>query len=956
MKHFLFLIAISLSFSGYGQIKDIGSPYIQNYPKSVYGAGTQNWDIDQDQNGFIYFANNRGVLKFDGVRWDLIEIFISRPIRAVFSDAQNITYVGFMNDFGFMDTDPSGKLIYKSLRDLLPPAITDFDEIWKIYEIPKGIVFQTYEYLFILKDKEIQVLEPKNQFHFSFNVGEQLFVQEPGIGVFEYSNDALLETPWSSAFNDKEISAILNTSDEELMICTSGGGVFIYNNTKLETWFAPINQYLIENKVYCATKLIGNHYAFGTILNGVYITDAEGKIIQHINKSSGLQNNTVLSLLSDNEGNIWLGLDNGIDFIEVNSPLSYISSGNNIGTGYCSIIFDNKIYLGTNRGLYVKPLSELSDEGTEFELVKNTAGQVWSLEVFSGALICGHNTGTYQIRNNTGYKISDEPGAWKYIEVRNNPELLIGGHFSGLSILIKENDSWKYHMKIKGFQESSRFLCQDSDNEIWISHGVTGITRLILNEAYDSVESLMHYNSKAGLPSDERNIAFSIDNDVIISTINGIYEFNKSDQRFAPSQKYNSIFDINSRLMAFNKQQNGDIWYIADQEAGIIRINDNGSRTKINKPFMPLINEFVIEFESIFASGNNSIFLGIDDGFAHYSPGANSDNKPFKTFITKIEIPSIDSTFYLPKTINRRSYIFPFRKNLIRFSFATPSYEKLKQTQFSFFLENYSEVWSAWNSESYKEFNNLEEGEYCFIVKAKNIYDIESEEAQFTFIIKPPWQRSKLAIYSYISFFILLTLLFIRFIQYRITLSERREREKHEIELQRKEKEFQHQSTIAEKEIIRLKNEKLSSEMIHRDKELANQTMSIIQKNRMLIKLKEELDIILNSTLDSDLKTKLLVVSRRMHKEIDNQKQNQIFETYFEEVHKFFFHQLKQDHPKLSPRDLYLCAYIKMNLSSKEIASLLNITSRGIEISRYRLRKKLNLKRDDNLSVYLSNL
>jgi DNA-binding CsgD family transcriptional regulator len=144
--------------------------------------------------------------------------------------------------------------------------------------------------------------------------------------------------------------------------------------------------------------------------------------------------------------------------------------------------------------------------------------------------------------------------------------------------------------------------------------------------------------------------------------------------------------------------------------------------------------------------------------------------------------------------------------------------------------------------------------------------------------------------------------------------------------------------------------------MVYRDKELANQTMGIIQKNKLLLKLKEELDLIQKSTDDPQLRTRLLVITRRLDKEIDNKQQNKIFETYFEEVHEEFFNRIKEKHPNLSPRDLNLSAYIRMNLTTKEIATLLNITGRGVEIGRYRLRKKLDLPREVNLSTYLSNI
>jgi len=77
------------------------------------------------------------------------------------------------------------------------------------------------------------------------------------------------------------------------------------------------------------------------------------------------------------------------------------------------------------------------------------------------------------------------------------------------------------------------------------------------------------------------------------------------------------------------------------------------------------------------------------------------------------------------------------------------------------------------------------------------------------------------------------------------------------------------------------------------------------------------------------------------------------FSYHFDQVHSNFIKRLKQGYPNLTPKDQKLCAYLRMNLTSKEIAPLLNISVRGVEISRYRLRKKLSLNKEENLSEFM---
>jgi DNA-binding CsgD family transcriptional regulator len=101
-------------------------------------------------------------------------------------------------------------------------------------------------------------------------------------------------------------------------------------------------------------------------------------------------------------------------------------------------------------------------------------------------------------------------------------------------------------------------------------------------------------------------------------------------------------------------------------------------------------------------------------------------------------------------------------------------------------------------------------------------------------------------------------------------------------------------------------------------------------------------------------KNKIRSLKREISKEIDVKHQNKIFEAYFDEANEKLFKQLKERFPDLTPYDLRLCAFIRMNISTKEIAAILNISYRGAEVSRYRLRKKLKLSRGESLSAFIA--
>ena len=625
-------------------------------------------------------------------------------------------------------------------------------------------------------------------------------------------------------------------------------------------------------------------------------------------------------------------------------------------SGYCCKVFKGNLYLGTNQGLFVRPFNAEHNHQT-FELIGNTAGQVWSLQEFDGELICGHHSGTFLIEGKNARKISNVEGVWKYIQLKNNPNYLVGGHYNGLILLKKGINGWMFEKIIDGFEESSRFIKQSEDGEIWVSHGDKGIFRIILEQSLQTVKEFEFYTENNGLPSSTQNILFEFKNKLFVSTINQIYEFEKSSNSFEKSEELNDLIKIEGRIKAFEEDDAGNVWYISDQESGVLRHNEDLTYTKISSPFKKLNGKYVNEFEFIYPLNDETVIVGLDNGFAHYtSKFPKSYSQKFQSFIPKIELPYLDSTLYFNNTVHNVDFEFPFRKNTLRINFSAPFFENDDPLQFSYFLEGFLDKWSEWSTDSYKDFTTLSEGDYLFKLKAKNIYQIESETATFKFAISPPWHRSNLAYFVYAILFLFFLFLLIRFILNRMKQSKIREKLRHQQELQKKENQFKHESVFAEKEIIKLRNDKLRVEMVHRDKELANQTMGIIQKNKFLIRINEELISIQNFMTSDSAKNKVLGLKKKITKEIDNKQQNKIFETYFDEVHQELFNRLKEKYPILTPNDLRLCAFIRMNISTKEIATILNISYRGAEVSRYRLRKKLELPRETSLSTFLLNI
>ena len=165
----------------------------------------------------------------------------------------------------------------------------------------------------------------------------------------------------------------------------------------------------------------------------------------------------------------------------------------------------------------------------------------------------------------------------------------------------------------------------------------------------------------------------------------------------------------------------------------------------------------------------------------------------------------------------------------------------------------------------------------------------------------------------------------------------------------RQQQELEHNKLESNKKMVELKNEQLKAELESKNREITTSSMSIIRKNKLLNHIKKEL-------LDAKNKENISKVIDIIDDNLNIKKDWNFIEKAINEADKDFFKKLKKSHPNLSPNDLRFCAFLRLNLSSKEIAPLLNISPRSVEIKRYRLRKKMNLSHESNLIDYILSI
>lgn len=935
------------------EIPRIGSPLVQQYPKAEYKAGNQNWAVAAGKDGIMYVANADGLLVFDGQYWDLHYLPNKSTVRSVAVDSIGRIYTGGLAEFGYWENTGSGHMRYHSISRLLDPEDAIRDEIWKIAIDGNRVLFQSFSTLYIYEDNRLQTVKGNGQpFLFLHQVRGRIFIELIPDGIHELQGNALVPVRNKDILQRANVLTMLPFGGgKEILIGTSKSGLFRMDSAGIiHKWENAADRLLRAAQLNNGLKVLDRYYAFGTILQGLVIIDERGNIVQHVHKGNGLQNNTVLGIHADLQQNIWVGLDNGIDRIEINTPIYYYADNSgSIGTVYTARIFGNYIYLGTNQGLfYSRWLSEEGYQPFSFSLVEGSQGQVWDLSIVNGELLCGHNDGTFRVLGDRLERLSPVTGGWALKPLVNRPNTLLQGTYTGLAVFGKTAKGWQFENRVTGYSDPTQFIEPVSETEVWAS-GYKGLRLLSLDSALHNVKQVHAYDSASGLPESTFVNVFELGGSPVFATDSGFYRHDDITDRF---YRYDQLNEQLGSFAFANKIIRADIhryWFINRARMSLVYFGPKGVVQVDSTQFAVLNGRMMNYYESVNRIEDDVYLIGLDDGFAIYQAVDSTVAAPHlpRPLIRTVRniTDSFSGRWYNSDTLSE----IPYRHNNLRISYASPWYSSIP-LRYQFYLKGYSRTWSEWDEAAQKDFTNLGYGAYTFRVRAMAPDGTVSGITDFRFTILPPWYLSWVAIGLYAVGFILVLFAGRNWYRHKIRKHRRIVQEnmtRQQQELLRKEAEEN------EQRLIRFKNEQLEQELASKNRELANSAMNIVYKNELLNNVHDEL-LELRDNEGRKLSGEQL---RKINKIIEDARSDErdwnVFEESFNEAHENFFKKLKADYPELVPNDLKLCAYLRMNMSSKEIASLLNITTRGVEIRRYRLRKKLNLHHSKNLTEFL---
>ncbi len=915
----------------------LGVPEIINFSKEEYASGNQNWKIRQNKDGLIYVANNDGLLCYDGNQWTLYPLPGKKQLRSIELNNGRI-YIGGTNELGYFAHNKTGKFTYTSLIERIPEKERNFGAIWSIVVKGGEVFFRSSSTIFHL-DKQGIHLFAGEEWRYMGLVGNAIYAQNSDKGIFEFEK----EKGWSQISlrtnlpGGARISNILRWGNS-LLIITQNHGFF----TKTGQTVVPVQSIIINeiaNSIVSAAISVGSKIAIATRAQGLFLLDENLNLVKHLTRNDGLHNNHIISLFSDSNANLWLGLDNGIDMLAFENPIQKIyPDRNDIGAGYAVAYHKGNLYLGTANYLYSAPIQLNQNSASllaPFKKVEGSKGQVWNLTIIDDKLWMAHHNGAFVVSDTKANAIDNSTGYWEFApaNLKNQTDALIALNYKGVrSISTNKINDHKQEISLSGSKQfkisNNHFFALRLNDEILkgnIDSLKGGLVPLKLFNTKDQV-AIISLTAINQLP--------------VILTTRGILIYEPSSDTFISAMALNKIFG--SKTPSFLTQDNrGLIWFVQDKTVGFI----SGYPQLPTLNYLPVLsNKMLPNFENLTRLPNGLAVLGSVSGFNLLDLASSTVNKKIPSpKILKVSLfAPHDSTLYEGNSNYESNFTLPVINpnfKALTFQFSAPYYPDQKNILYSYTLEGNDKDWSEFTRKYIKEYTNLPPRKYTFKVKSKYNGQVSKNFSSITFKVLPTWYQSKIfKMFLAIVVLILLGLLF-RFQHKRAEILLKKQKAEQEqlrylqqLEIDRNEK-----------EIVKLRNEKLEDEINFKNSELASTAMHLVQKGEFIEKLKNELSHLIKLPPSEQIIKGLGKVIKTLGEAERIDAEWEIFAKHFDQIHKDFLDNLKLKFPNLTPNEIKLSAFIKIDLSTKEIAQLLNISVRGVEISRYRLRKKMGI-------------
>jgi len=725
--------------------------------------------------------------------------------------------------------------------------------------------------------------------------------------------------------------------------------LYLFDGKTATPFHTDVDDELKKAEINRAIRTPNGTFLIGTILNGVTAIDHDGHKLWTLNTANILQNNTVLGMYYDRENNLWLAMDKGIAMVRLTGSIRYIQAFHpSIGSIYTLSQKGSELFIGTNQGLYRATLSDNNRSIESLRLESAVKGQVWNLSEIDNQLFCGNNEQTFEVGSGTPNIIGPIKGGMCIQKgLIHGKEVVVQGTYTSLTVYLKSNGKWQFSHTVENFLNPVRSLEIDYTGTIWASHLYEGLYAIHLSSDLKRAESTKVYTSLDGKHQYPIHVLM-LNSRVVFADKTGLYTFDDIRKQMIPYKELNDQLGYFSHAYRICPFRDNLYWFILDEEAALFRVDGNRVSLIDMVPYAMFQNQTVDDYQNIIPLSNNKCLFLLENGLAVYNGTTDkSMDEKVKLMFRSVLTADAESRIakFLPIGMNSIATT-PYSRNNLTFNVFYPRYGRMSDVRFRYKLDGLDIVWSEQTVSSQKTYNYLPWGDYTFKAEARAKSGMLLSTASYEFTIKPPFYWSIAARILYLILLIGLLYGLYRYIFYLFQV--KKEKIEQAVEARRL-----HEIEQREQKIIALQNEKLESELTVKSKELAASTISLIKKNELLASIKEELVAqkkALGAVYPNKYYDKLI---RILNENLGSEDDWAIFQTNFDMIHENFFRNLHSSYSELTSNDLRFCAYLRLNLTSKDIAHLMNISLKGVELARYRIRKKIGIPSTKSLTEFM---
>lgn len=761
-------------FSGAVVGQEQGIPSIRNYKSREYQASSANYVAVQDNRGLMYFGNYRGVLEYDGASWRLITVANHTGVRSLDVDGSGRIYVGALGEMGYLGPDSLGNLRYISLNAMVGGNFhLGFSNIIKVAALEQGAIFLPREngLTFYWDGEKLQEASNRDVDGYIrniFSINHEVWALSDLHGLMRWDGKRFVQLPGSEKINEHSVVSLISWDGNSFLARTFSEGFILISPGQGQVEITPfpteaddwIREHMFSNMI----PIEEGNFFVGTLKSGGVVVDHQGKAVRYINEDLGIQDNLILGAFQDKERSLWLALSRGISRVEIASPLSQWNEASGLkGLVFSIIRFRGTIYASTPLGVFYL-------ENNTFKPVEGIGVESWKLMKVPGLydekLVVATIRGAFEIRNQKGYPLEKMNILNPYQSPFRPSRIYSISGTSGVKVLDYNNGSWNAYAEIEGLKGRYNSMAEDREGNLWLVD-MLGQGKLykvaFANKKSLKPSSVLRMDSIAGLPPVLAIYHFR--EDLIFSTSRGLYHFDHDARAFIQDTLL-QLAPSAGNLVRFQEDFEGNVW--VERQSGPKRWLEFVEKTGADQyrrdstMLQGLANIEV--WSEIFSEENGLTWIGTQEGlFVYNTRKKQSLKNKYPPLIREVAIAGDSVVFFgsvlgrirdsvksrMIRVINQRVPVFDYEDNSLSFQFCAPYFREEKNTRYSFFLKGWDNEWSPWTTEMKKDYTALPPGEYEFMVRARNIYDQESDAAVYAFSISPPWYRTIWAFISY---------------------------------------------------------------------------------------------------------------------------------------------------------------------------------------------------------------